>query len=76
MEGSKNINTADGMWSSQKESIYRSIDDFNYNKAVANIYELVNNIQNPYSINEVYASKPLKNETSSLSANIMPTNNN
>ena len=36
---------------------------------------IVNNIQNPYSINEVYASKPLKSETSSLSANIMPTNN-
>ena len=36
---------------------------------------IVNNVQNPYGINEVYASKPLKNETSSLSANIMPTNN-
>ena len=36
---------------------------------------IVNNVQNPYGINEVYASKPLKNETSNLSANIMPTNN-
>ena len=36
---------------------------------------IVNNLQNPYGINEVYASKPLKNETSSLSANIMPKNN-
>ena len=36
---------------------------------------IVNNVQNPYGINEVYASKPLKSETSSLSANIMPTNN-
>jgi hypothetical protein len=36
---------------------------------------IVNNAQNPYSVNEVYASKPLKNETFSLSANIMPTNN-
>ena len=35
---------------------------------------LVNNTQNTYSINEVYAAKPLKSETSSLSANIMPTN--
>ena len=34
-----------------------------------------NNVQNAYGINEVYASKPLKNETSSLSANIMPTDN-
>ena len=32
---------------------------------------IVNNVQNSYGINEVYASKPLKNETSSLSANIM-----
>ena len=36
---------------------------------------IVNNVQNPYGINEVYASKPLKNETSGLSANIMPNNN-
>ena len=36
---------------------------------------IVNNTQNPYSINEVYASKPLKSETSSLTANIMPTSN-
>ena len=35
----------------------------------------VNNSQNLYPINEVYASKPLRNETSSLSANSMPTNN-
>ena len=35
----------------------------------------VNNSQNPYAINEVYASKPLRNESSSLSANSMPTNN-
>ena len=36
---------------------------------------IVNNVQNPYGISEVYASKPLKNESSSLSANIMPINN-
>ena len=36
---------------------------------------IVNNLQNPYAINEIYASKPLKNESSSLSANSMPTNN-
>ncbi len=36
---------------------------------------IINNVQNTYGINEVYASKPLKNETSSLSANIMPTDN-
>ena len=36
---------------------------------------IVNNSQNPYAINEVYASKPLRNESSSLSANSMPTNN-
>ena len=36
---------------------------------------IVSNAQNQYSINEVYASKPLRSETSSLSANIMPTNN-
>ena len=36
---------------------------------------IVNNLQNPYAINEVYASKPLRNESSSLSANSMPTNN-
>ena len=32
-----------------------------------------NNSQNPYAINEIYASKPLRNESSSLSANSMPT---
>ena len=36
---------------------------------------IVNNSQNPYAINEIYASKPLRNESNSLSANIMPTNN-
>ena len=36
---------------------------------------IVNNSQNPYAINEIYASKPLRNESSSLSANSMPTNN-
>ena len=36
---------------------------------------IINNAQNPYGVNEVYTSKPLKNETSSLSANIMPINN-
>ena len=36
---------------------------------------IINNVHNPYGINEVYTSKPLKNETSSLSANIMPINN-
>ena len=35
----------------------------------------INNSQNPYSINEIYSSRPLRNETSSLSANSMPTNN-
>ena len=35
---------------------------------------IVNNSQNPYAINEIYASKPLRNESSSLSANSMPTN--
>jgi len=35
----------------------------------------VNNSQNPYAINEIYASKPLRSESSSLSANSMPTNN-
>ena len=34
----------------------------------------VNNNQNPYAINEIYASKPLRNESSSLSANSMPNN--
>ena len=33
---------------------------------------IVNNLQNPYAINEIYASKPLKNESSSYSANSMP----
>ena len=33
----------------------------------------VNNSNNPYAINEIYASKPLRNESSSLSANSMPT---
>ena len=36
---------------------------------------IVNNLQNPYAINEIYASKPLRNESSSLSANSMPSNN-
>ena len=36
---------------------------------------IINNSQNPYAINEIYASKPLKNESSSLSANSMPTDN-
>ena len=31
------------------------------------------NLHNPYAINKVYASKPLRNESSSLSANSMPT---
>ena len=35
---------------------------------------IVNNSQNPYAINEVYASRPLRNESSSLSANSMPIN--
>ena len=35
---------------------------------------IVNNTQNPYAINEIYASRPLKNESSSLSANSMPRN--
>ena len=35
---------------------------------------VINNSQNPYSINEVYTSKPLRNESSSLSANSMPIN--
>ena len=33
----------------------------------------VNNLQNPYSITGVYASQPLKGESSSLIANSMPT---
>ena len=36
---------------------------------------IVNNTLNPYSISEIYASKPLRNESSSLSANSMPINN-
>ena len=36
---------------------------------------IVNNSQNPYSINEVYTSRPLKSESSSHSANSMPINN-
>ena len=32
-----------------------------------------NNLQNPYAINSVYSSKPLNSESSSLSANSMPT---
>ena len=36
---------------------------------------IVNNSQNPYAINDIYASKPLRNESDSLSANSMPTNN-
>ncbi len=36
---------------------------------------IVNTSQNPYAINEIYASKPLRNESSSLSANSMPRNN-
>ena len=34
---------------------------------------IVNNLQNPYAINEIYASRPLRNESSSLTANSMPT---
>ena len=34
---------------------------------------IINKSQNPYSINEIYASKPLRNESSNLSANSMPT---
>jgi len=36
---------------------------------------IVNNSQNPYSINGIYASKPLKAEGTSFSANSMPTEN-
>ena len=35
---------------------------------------IVNNSQNPYAINEIYASRPLRNESSSLTANSMPIN--
>ena len=35
-------------------------------------YMVINNLQNPYAINGVYTSKPLSNESSSLSANSMP----
>ena len=38
------------------------------------IYIMINNnSQNPYAINEIYASRPLRNESSSLTANSMPT---
>ena len=38
------------------------------------IYIMINNnLQNPYAINEIYASRPLRNESSSLTANSMPT---
>ena len=36
---------------------------------------IINNLQNPYSINGVYTSQPLKNESSNLFANGMPTRN-
>ena len=35
----------------------------------------VNNLQNPYSLSGVYASQPLRSESSSLFANGMPTKN-
>ena len=35
---------------------------------------IVNNSQNSYAINKIYASKPLSKESSSLSANSMPIN--
>ncbi len=35
---------------------------------------IVNSSQNPYTVSEIYASKPLRNESSSLSANSVPTN--
>ena len=34
---------------------------------------IINDSQNTYAINKIYASKPLRNESSSLSANSMPT---
>ena len=34
---------------------------------------LINNSHNPYAVNQIYASKPLRNESSSLTANSMPT---
>ena len=34
---------------------------------------IVNNSKNPYAISNVYSSKPLNSESSSLSANSMPT---
>ena len=38
------------------------------------IYIMINNnLHNPYAINEIYASRPLRNESSSLTANSMPT---
>ena len=40
------------------------------------IYIMINNnLQNPYAINEIYASRPLRNESSSITANSMPTKN-
>ena len=36
------------------------------------LFMVINNLQNPYATNEVYTSKPLSNESSSLSANSMP----
>ena len=40
------------------------------------IYIMINNnLHNPYAINEIYASRPLRNESSSLTANSMPTKN-
>tara|TARA_B100001057_G_C22821008_1_gene939422 strand:- start:627 stop:983 length:357 start_codon:yes stop_codon:yes gene_type:complete len=36
---------------------------------------IVNNSQNPYPISSFYASKPLMNESSDLSANSMPRDN-
>lgn len=36
---------------------------------------IVNNLQNPYIINGIYSSQPLKSESGSLSANSVPTKN-
>ncbi len=38
-----------------------------------NYLMIINNTQNPYAINSVYSSKPLNSESSSLSANSVPT---
>ncbi len=61
---------------SKDSTLSRKCQKFDFLYFLCLIYTMVvNNTQNPYTIDGIYASKPLRNESSSLTANSMPIDN-